>query len=172
MQKANISLRSVDVNNTEDLLFMAELLKACADQFIDDDTPSLMQMICVYEGRIKRGEMICFVCLHKGQPAGAIWADVEGRYGTIGAALLPEKRLPKLAYLYLKLFIDVAFQELGLYKLEARISTNNRTAERLCRKMGMKKEGLLRKRQRKAGRFADLVLLGLLKQEWSQLNGA
>lgn len=63
-------------------------------------------------------------------------------------------------------FIDHAFADLGLRRLEAEVNPANLASCRLLTSIGFTHEGLLRQRWVAKGRAYDTALLGLLRDEW------
>lgn len=62
--------------------------------------------------------------------------------------------------------IDFGFGSLGLRRIYAYHMVRNRASERVLEKLGMRREGLLRDRVRKWGRFEDVGLRAILSTEW------
>ena len=63
-------------------------------------------------------------------------------------------------------FIDCAFNELGLRRLEATVDARNEASNRIAQRLGFVREGLLRERWLAAGELQDIHLFALLKREW------
>jgi UDP-4-amino-4,6-dideoxy-N-acetyl-beta-L-altrosamine N-acetyltransferase len=62
--------------------------------------------------------------------------------------------------------LDVAFLDLGLEKVWAEVLADNDTALRAQASVGFRREGYLRRHVLKDGVFRDVVLLGILAEEW------
>lgn len=62
--------------------------------------------------------------------------------------------------------VRYAFENLGLNRLYAYHMLRNPASGRVLEKNGFKQEGLLRQRVRKWGRFEDVLLWAILRQEW------
>ena len=58
------------------------------------------------------------------------------------------------------------FTELGLKRIYAHHMSRNPSSGRVMQKIGMKREGLLRKHLKKGGRYEDLVFYGILREEF------
>lgn len=65
---------------------------------------------------------------------------------------------------------DFAFEELKLHRLELDVYSFNPAAERAYRKAGFKREGVLRDAVMDGGRYADSILMSILKDEWKKLK--
>jgi RimJ/RimL family protein N-acetyltransferase len=61
----------------------------------------------------------------------------------------------------------MAFNEVGLEKLNCEVLDTNPAVVRLHKKFGFCEEGVRRANVIKAGRRVDVRLLGLLREEWS-----
>lgn len=64
--------------------------------------------------------------------------------------------------------LPFAFGALGLNRVHAHHMSRNPASGRVLEKAGFRREGLLRQRVVKWGRFEDVVLLALLHQEWME----
>jgi [ribosomal protein S5]-alanine N-acetyltransferase len=62
--------------------------------------------------------------------------------------------------------IRYGFEELGLNRIYAHHMVRNPASGRVLEKSGMQREGLLRERVRKWGKFEDVVLLAILRKDW------
>jgi ribosomal-protein-alanine N-acetyltransferase len=65
-----------------------------------------------------------------------------------------------------KRIIRYGFEELGLNRIHAHHMVRNPASGRVLEKSGMQREGLLRQRVRKWGRFEDVVILAILRTDW------
>lgn len=68
----------------------------------------------------------------------------------------------------LRAVIDYSFEELGLYRLQAKIEPQNLASRRLYEKLGFREEGLLRGYVYVYGEHRDNIMYGLLKHEWEK----
>ncbi len=69
------------------------------------------------------------------------------------------------------MIIHYAFHFLNLIKIHADYIDDNKASEGLVNKIGLRKEGLLVKHLFHRGRFHDLNLVGILKEEFYAKNG-
>lgn len=64
--------------------------------------------------------------------------------------------------------IDYGFESLGLNRIHANHLARNPASGRVMEKAGMIREGVARQHTKKWGRHEDLILYGLLREEWSR----
>jgi ribosomal-protein-alanine N-acetyltransferase len=64
--------------------------------------------------------------------------------------------------------VDFGFGDLGLARIYAQVLADNRASLRVLDKLGMVNEGVKRQHVQKARRLHDVVLYGLLRDEWSR----
>ncbi|HMS63844.1 MAG TPA: GNAT family protein [Ignavibacteria bacterium] len=66
----------------------------------------------------------------------------------------------------LELFIEYGFMTLNLNRISTGTPVTNSGGIKICEKNGMKKEGLLRKVMFKEGKYTDVVIFSILKEEY------
>jgi ribosomal-protein-alanine N-acetyltransferase len=64
--------------------------------------------------------------------------------------------------------VDYGFGQLLLNKITASRFSGNPSSGKVMSKIGMKKEGFLRKHAGKNNKFEDLVVYGILREEWKE----
>ena len=89
-----------------------------------------------------------------------------GGCGEIGYFLLPKYWGIGYATELSKALIDMGFTQLNLHKICARCDSNNLNSEAVMKKVGMTKEGELRKVRLKYGVWDDEKHYGILIDEW------
>jgi RimJ/RimL family protein N-acetyltransferase len=62
--------------------------------------------------------------------------------------------------------VRYGFQDLQLRRIAAAVSTGNAASEKILVKLGMHHEGHLREHHCKWGKFIDVELYGILREEW------
>lgn len=62
--------------------------------------------------------------------------------------------------------VDFGFRQLGLNRIMAEYMLHNRASGRVLAKAGFQLEGLLRQHARKWGRFYDVAVLGIVRDQW------
>lgn len=76
-----------------------------------------------------------------------------------GNGYMPEAAAAVLAF---------GFDTLQLNRIEARCEVDNLPSERVMQKLGMQFEGVLRQHVQVQGRYRDLKLYSILREEWQQ----
>lgn len=89
-----------------------------------------------------------------------------GGCGEIGYFLLPDFWGRGYATELANTLVDVGFTNLDLHKMCARCNANNLKSEEIMKKIGMTKEGALRKVRLKNGIWDDEKHYGILIDEW------
>ena len=64
--------------------------------------------------------------------------------------------------------VEHAFLNLNLRRIELGVLDSNAAAIRLYEKTGFVREGVKRKSNYKNGKYANMILMGLLREEWDQ----
>jgi UDP-4-amino-4,6-dideoxy-N-acetyl-beta-L-altrosamine N-acetyltransferase len=64
--------------------------------------------------------------------------------------------------------LDVAFRDLGLQRVWAEVLADNDAALKAQAAAGFRREGYLRRHAFKGGQFKDVVILGILGEEWAE----
>ena len=62
--------------------------------------------------------------------------------------------------------VEFGFRQLGLNRIMAEHMVHNPASGRVLEKVGFRPEGLLRQHARKWGRFYDVAVLGLVREDW------
>jgi RimJ/RimL family protein N-acetyltransferase len=72
----------------------------------------------------------------------------------------------------LQLILRFAFHELNLYRVGLDVIASNTRAIRTYEKLGFKREGRMRDAVQRDGHRTDRIFMGLLRDEWSELQAA
>ena len=67
-----------------------------------------------------------------------------------------------------KTLISEGFRQLELNRIQARVATGNYPSQAVCDRLGLKKEGILRKAEWVNDHFVDLTMNSVLRSEWKQ----
>lgn len=138
----------VDYNTNEDhsLRFIEMMLRKAEDQ-----------------------EAIAFGIWYNGQLSGVLdlhcWDHLLQK-AEIGYWLAEHCRGKGIAVACCKVLISFAFENLKLNKVEIRFALENDRSARIPIKLGFTKEGILRHNARLHGQFVDMVVMGMLRNDW------
>jgi ribosomal-protein-serine acetyltransferase len=69
-----------------------------------------------------------------------------------------------------KAIINHAFKELGLNRIEIKCGVENEKSRAIPEKLQFKQEGILRQAELLNGKFIDLYLYAMLKEDWLNFN--
>lgn len=127
------------------------------------------------EGRIKGlmetgGYPKSFAIVYQGELAGTIgFNDIDRgiKCGTVGYWLGQEFQGKGIMSQALETVIDYGFRDLKLDKIEIRVATENMKSRALPERFGFLEEGVLRNAEWLYDRYVDLVVYGLLRDEWA-----
>jgi RimJ/RimL family protein N-acetyltransferase len=92
--------------------------------------------------------------------------DWHNRRGELGYWLVAAARGRGLATRALRLALRWMFEDLGLERAEVVTTPDNDASVALARRLGFTEEAVLRKRDVEHGERIDVVLFGLLREEW------
>ena len=70
----------------------------------------------------------------------------------------------------LKAVIDYSFNTLGFHRVEAQHETDNEPSGRVMEKCGMKKEGTLRGRLYNKGKYVDVNVYAILREDFKNMK--
>jgi RimJ/RimL family protein N-acetyltransferase len=86
--------------------------------------------------------------------------------GEMGRALGVEYRGRGYATEAARALMDYGFDSLGLHRIHADTSTDNLASWRMMKRLGMRREGLLRGAVYEEGKWVDRYVYGMLADEW------
>ncbi len=72
----------------------------------------------------------------------------------------------------MELILQFAFTELNLHRVELNYFNYNENAGRLYESLGFKHEGAKRDFVHRDGKYFDLILMGLLRHEWEEMQNS
>jgi len=97
-----------------------------------------------------------------------LWGiDPHNRLANLGLALLPGFRCRGWSVEVLNLLCRYGFTVRGLNRLQLETHADNAAMLRAAEKTGFQQEGIRRNAAWALGSFSDVVLMGLLAEEWS-----
>ena len=101
---------------------------------------------------------------------GFMWYSQENSTAEVGYSLARWLWGKGLMTEALAAVLDMAFRELGLHRVEAQHETDNPASGRVMQKCGMRREGTLRGRILNKGRYVDVDLYAILREDWSRIH--
>jgi [ribosomal protein S5]-alanine N-acetyltransferase len=117
------------------------------------------------DGLIGDDRSFLAVGLEDGSCAGWVTWRKRGAFGNyeIGIALFPEHRGRGIGTVAQRQLVDHLFRTTTAYRLEAGTEVDNVSEQRSLEKVGFRREGVLRGRYFRDGRWRDSVVYGLLR---------
>jgi RimJ/RimL family protein N-acetyltransferase len=109
-----------------------------------------------------------FAIVMDGHVVGRVMLDVdrENRTAALGYGVAREHWGHGVASEAARATLDYAFEAFGVDKVWARADPRNGASVRVLEKLGMQREGLLRRHIIRYGERTDRVYYGLLREEW------
>lgn len=145
-----------------------------------DDNECMVQLFndfLNHDGKLNKNNSYIFAVFLREDDRFIGFADMiiqsqnsNGGCGEIGYFLLPEHWGKGYATELARALIDVGFTKYGLHKISARCNSNNLKSENVMKKVGMTKEGELRKVRFKNGSWDDEKHYGILIDEWKSMT--
>lgn len=100
------------------------------------------------------------------------YVDRANRVTEIGYWLSAETEGKGLIIRSCPVLIDYAFSQLKLQRIQIRCASENVRSRVIPEKLGFRQEGVLRQTEKLHNRFVDLVVYGILADEWKKFNQA
>lgn len=115
------------------------------------------------------GAALALVAEHQGKVVGdvALWTtgDTVSR-GEIGWVFHPGHTGKGFATEAVRAVLGLAFEHYGMHRVVAQLDARNERSARLCERVGMSREGLLRQDWWSKGEWTDTLVYGVLASEW------
>jgi ribosomal-protein-serine acetyltransferase len=92
--------------------------------------------------------------------------DLFGVGGEIGYWICSDHEGKGLVTRATRAMLDIGFRELGLHRIAIRAAVQNVRSRAVPERLGFVQEGVLRQAERGSAGFHDLVVYGLLEDEW------
>ncbi|MGC4378571.1 GNAT family protein [Fictibacillus sp. Mic-4] len=106
---------------------------------------------------------------YRGKPAGSVslydikWYNYQA---SIGYWLGKEYEGNGIMTRACRALLNYSFQTLGFHRIELKAAVGNEKSRSVAERLGFQAEGLLRQAEWLQGQFVDLVIYGLLREEW------
>ena len=97
---------------------------------------------------------------------GFMWVNTENQSAEVGYSLAREYWNHGIMTEALRAVLDLAFETLKLHRVEAQHETDNPASGRVMVKAGMRHEGTMRGRLFNKGRFVDVDIYAILRNDW------
>ncbi|MCU0852543.1 MAG: GNAT family N-acetyltransferase [Thermoplasmata archaeon] len=125
--------------------------------------------------RTRRGFRWIITLKGEGKPIGTLgfykWAPSASFQAEMGYDLMKEHWGKGIMTEAMNAVIDFGFEKMKLNRIEVYIMPRNKRSIRLVKRLGLKREGLLRQRYfDEFGNFADDILFSMLKSDWEEVR--
>ena len=170
-----IRLRDVTLADVDMLLDWArspEIRGELNDFGIDPDEDALRETLGVGPLRNERNGQLIVERVVDGHPIGTVaWHEVHygpppgSRAWNIGISLIPEARGQGYGGLAQRLLADYLFETTDANRVEASTDVQNLAEQRALEKAGLKREGIQRQAQFRAGVHHDLITYARLRND-------
>jgi len=107
------------------------------------------------------GRVVGDVLIHLDGPDGR-----DGRQAEIGWVLAPDAQGLGYATEAARALLRVAFLEVGVHRVWARLEPENTASARICERLGMRREALFERASWFKGRWTDLAVYAIRADEW------
>lgn len=114
-----------------------------------------------------------FAIMFEGRMVGRIGMhhiNKQNKIGEIGYWLADGLQGKGIVTKCCRALINYGFTELDLNRIEIKCGTGNDKSRAIAEKLKFKKEGILRKSEWLNGKFIDLYLYAMLKDEWENID--
>ncbi len=109
-----------------------------------------------------------FIEKKDGNKVGFIGTHVFGGMLEIGYALIPAERDHGYCTEAVKIIVDYLFMSRNIVRIQAATSLENKASQKVLENAGFQREGTERKGIFVWGKWADLCLYGILREEWKE----
>lgn len=99
---------------------------------------------------------------------GFMWLNEENSTVEVGYSLARSHWNKGLTTEALRALIDMSFTYLHVHRIEAQHDLSNPASGRVMLKCGMRQEGVLRGRIYNKGKFVDVALYAILREDWEK----
>jgi RimJ/RimL family protein N-acetyltransferase len=99
-----------------------------------------------------------------------MWHSREHRGGEIGYVVNPDFGGHGYATEAVRRLLGLAFDDLGLHRVIARVDARNDASARLARRLGMRQEAYLVRNEWFKGEWTDELDFALLEEEWAAMS--
>jgi ribosomal-protein-alanine N-acetyltransferase len=109
-----------------------------------------------------------FIEKKDGTKMGIIRHAAHGWGTVIGAVIIPSERGKGYCTEAVKIMVDYLFLSKDIVRIQARTNQQNMASQKVLEKAGFKKEGTMRKSSFSRGKWIDMLVYSILKEEWKE----
>jgi RimJ/RimL family protein N-acetyltransferase len=175
VRSARLLLRPLTAADAGDLVEYRSILEVC--RYVPFEPQDKAEVLARIDGPWRRqtldqeGDSITLGAelMDSGKVIGDVlvrWLSAEHSCGEIGYAFSPAYSGRGLAGEAAHAGLHLAFDELGLHRVIARIDARNSASARLAIRLGMRQEAHLRENEWFKGEWTDEIDFAMLAQEW------
>jgi [ribosomal protein S5]-alanine N-acetyltransferase len=132
------------------------------------------EWISSHQSKFESGEVITYAITLKDNDEiiGVIGLKVEKKFNHAELGYWIDKNLWGNGYCTeaARAVVEYGFNKFGFHKIYAEHIARNPRSGKVMKKLGMKKEGLFKEHVIKWDKYEDVVIYGILKDEWNKLN--
>ena len=114
----------------------------------------------------KPGAQWFFIEKKDGNKIGWVIKYLEGKRTTIGYGVVPNERGKGYATEAAKIIVDYLFLTKNIVVIQADTGTENSVSQKVLKKVGFQKDGVIRKHFISSGKWRDSFLFSILREEW------
>jgi RimJ/RimL family protein N-acetyltransferase len=96
------------------------------------------------------------------------WRSREHRAGEIGWVIAPAQSGRGYTTEAARALLGLAFRDMGLHRVTARVDARNEASARLCRRLGMRQEAHLVENEWFKGEWSSELDFAILDREWER----
>lgn len=177
VRTARLALRPLTDADVEDLVAYRSLPEVCRYvPFEPMDEAKVRERLVIYGARhtLDAEDQVLFLGVELAESRVVIgdlmlrWISEEHRSGEVGYVLHPGYAGRGYAVEAVHRLLHLAFDDLRLHRVTARVDVKNSPSLRLARRLGMRVEALLRENEWFKGGWSDEVDFAILEQEWRE----
>lgn len=131
--------------------------------------PNSMEDERAFLDDLREGDRVGFLVTADGERAGLIDlrpGNRPDRSAEFGLMIDPRRHGEGIGTEAVRLAVDYGFDHLGLHRVWALTEERNEKMQRVFEKVGFEREGVQREQRYADGEFHDMVIYGMLEDEW------
>ena len=163
----------------DDAAVLYEMWSDPEHHLLTHDSPMLVESLAARRARIERSQAepdihtagFTAETIADGTVIGtcSLWGlDAFNQFGHLGISVLPAARAKGYGREIVRLLCHYGFRFRNLHRIELETLATNAAMRKLAESCGFVLEGIQREQAYDGTGFSDIVLYGLLRQEWSR----